>query len=363
MKTFYKILVLFSSVFLMACASSAQITINSSDMPGSGNIIRISNGVAFPGMNAAATGANYSWDYSLLTAASQTVDTFATILSTGVYAFQFYASSYALKSNTAPLSLGGLLTIEYEYDFYKKTTAAYIQTGFGAKFNGFPLPVPFDPTDTIYRFPMNYNNTDSSFSSFHITIPTLGYYGGDKSRVDTVDGWGTLTTPYGTFPVLRVKSVIFETDTIHSDAFGFGFTFPRPSVTEYKWLGTSQKIPLLQIDVSGGFVNQILYRDSLRANPLAVNTVEQPSSEFNIFPNPVSSGCAVEFNLAKAGDVSFDIFNRAGAKVYSESFGHKQPGNQFLFLNLDQKDISAGTYYIRMNVDGKNFQTKTVVKE
>jgi len=351
-------------ILITAGSSSAQITIGSSDLPNTGDVIRISNGQAFPGMNAALTGPDYTWDYSQLAPTSQTVDTFVSVLSTGLYAFQFYTnSSFALKSNTPTVSLFGVLSIDYEYDFFKKSPSAYVQTGFGASMNTFPLSVPFEPKDTIYRFPLEYNNASTSSSAFFVSIPGLGYYGGKKIRTDTVDGWGTLTTPYGTFPVLRVKSVIHEIDSIHSDTLHVGFSFARPVLTEYKWLGNNQRIPLLQINSSAGVATQIHYRDSLRINPLAVLPVEQPDLQFNIYPNPTGDMMMIDYYLSKESEISVDIFNGLGEKISSDSFGKKVPGNQFLMINLEEKNISPGIYFVSMNVDGRSFKSQLIVKK
>lgn len=364
MKNKYLLVGMTMMMFFSFHSSHAQITITSADMPSSNDKIRVSIGRAFTGMNARLTGANHTWDYSMLTSTSQTVDTFVSITSTGLlYWFQFAAnSSFALKSNSPTVNLG-VLNIDYEFDFFKKSTASYLQTGFGAAMNTFPLPVPYTPKDTIYRFPLHYNDTGLSPSAFSVSIPSLGYYGGNKTRTDTVDGWGTLTTPYGTFSVLRVKSVIRETDSIHVDTLGgFGFTIPRPVVVEYKWLGNGQHIPLLQINTTGGLVTQIIYRDSLRINPLSVAPVEQPDVNFNVYPNPFVSNVFIEYVLSKESEIALDVFNLAGENVFSENVGKKYPGNQFLILNLEDKNISSGTYFIRMNVDGRSFSSQPLVK-
>jgi len=349
--------ILFSSL-----SSSAQITITSSDMPSSNDTFRVSMGIAFTGMDETASGANYSWDYSQLTAASQTIDTFVSVLTTGLYNFYFALNStFALKSNTPPVSLVAL-TINYEYDFFKKATSAYVSTGSGASLNGFPLGLVNNPRDTLYRFPLNFNDHGSCSSAFNVSVPTLGYYGGQKTRVDTVDGWGTLTTPYGTFPVLRVKSVINETDTIHIDTLGFGFAIPRPEAIEYKWLGTAKGIPLLQVNTSFGVVTQIIYRDSIRFNPVAVNAIENKKVDFNIYPNPASDKVVIEYDLNRESEVSAFIFTMTGEKIYSSSPVKKQPGKQFLPIDLSGKNISSGTYLVKLNVDGVGFQKQVVIR-
>jgi len=317
-------------------------------------------------MDPALTDSNYTWDYSLLTSTSQTIDTFVSVsfANIGLYWLYFGSSSFALKSNSQPVSLGGVLSIDYEFDFFKKTSTSYVQTGFGAKMNGFPVPVPFTPKDTVYRLPLNYQDVGSSPSAFAVTVPSLGYYGGNKIRTDTADGWGTLITPYGTFSALRVKSVIDEIDSIHIDTiFHIGFNLPRPQVIEYKWLGVGMGMPLLQINTSGGIVTQILYQDSLRGNgPTFINSTNEEEAQCSIFPNPSSGKIVVELNLLKPGLVSFELLNLQGQRIDSGSFGSKPAGKNFAWIELADKSISAGTYLVKINVDGKFFQKQLVIE-
>ncbi|MCX6291930.1 MAG: T9SS type A sorting domain-containing protein [Bacteroidetes bacterium] len=362
MKNRYLILASCFYFLLQSLSSQAQITIASGDLPAANDTFRVSIGQAFTGMDPALTGANYTWDYSQLTSASQTTDTFVSILSTGLYAFAFFGSSYALKSNTAPVNLGAL-TIDYQYDFFKKTSSSYVETGMGANLNGFPLPIVFNPKDTIYRLPLHYNNTGICSSAFAVTVPSLGYYGGHKTRIDTVDGWGTLTTPFGTFSALRIKSMISETDSIHIDTFNIGFNIPRPVVTEYKWLGNGQGMPILQINTNGAFVNQIIYLDSVHVSPLAVLPVKNEREDFALYPNPSSGNFFIRFNLDKNVDVSVEVLNLLGESIFSNHYKNRPPGENFLWIDLPGKNISAGTYLVKLKAGERNYQKQLVVAE
>src|SRR5690606_16795685 len=102
-------------------------------------------------------------------------------------------------------------------------------------------------------FPMNYGDQDTSFSSFNVTVPTIGYYKQDQWRYNEVDGWGELILPGNTFQVLRVRSVLQQRDSIHVDQFGFGFATNRPQTVEYKWLAQGMDQPVLVVTTSGGF--------------------------------------------------------------------------------------------------------------
>ena len=79
----------FASVALTVLFSlnvvKAQIIIHSTDMPSAGDTIRLSIAPVFtPGIDLTITGADTTWDFSQLQWNTQTIDTFLTVLSTGI---------------------------------------------------------------------------------------------------------------------------------------------------------------------------------------------------------------------------------------------------------------------------------------
>src|SRR5262249_9543003 len=151
----------------------------------------------------------------------------------------------------------------------------YEYSGQGAAINSIPTPMVYSPRDVVYRFPLSYGDTDSSESGFSINIPTLADYAKARKRVDEVDGWGTLMLPSGNFNVLRVKSTIYDRDSIALTALPVPVVIPSTTI-EYKWLGLQQGEPLLQINSNQTVVTQILYLE----NPvLGVDNVS--GSDFN----------------------------------------------------------------------------------
>ena len=234
--------------------SQAQITITKNDFAIAGDTFRVSNAAGFGITNVDSTGANMTWDYSTLTALTQTVDTFVSVSSTP-FLYQFYfnnaiiypntKATVATKINVPALPAGAPITLTNAYGFYKVNTAAFSQVGFGATISGLPTSIPYDSLDYVYRFPMNYGNMDSCKYKFQLSIPNIGYLRRRASRVNEIDGWGTLITPFGTFSTLRVKSTTYATDTIYITSISFGTQIVQAPSVEYKWIGTNSGIPYL----------------------------------------------------------------------------------------------------------------------
>ena len=78
-----------------------------------------------------------------------------------------------------------------------------------------------------------------------------------RKRTTQVDGWGEITTPYGTFSALRIHHRIVESDSIRVSVGGFNnwVGIPIPVAHEYEWRAVGEKEPILVIktnEISGG---------------------------------------------------------------------------------------------------------------
>ncbi len=275
--------ILFAS--LISIGIFGQITITSSDMPEPGDTIRQSTSVDIGLVNYEQTGNDFTWDFSALTPFSQRVDTFVSVGETPwLYQILFFTSANMAQPGISFDQLPGIEVTDY-YNYFKNSSSDFRSVGFGITFTGIPIPNKFDEPDKIYQFPIQTGNVDSSYSVHSIGLPSLGYYGGWKKRVNYTDGWGTLTTPYGTFETLRIKSVVQQFDSIYLDSLGFGIPFYQEFV-EYKWLGNGHGLPLCTVK-DDGILQTITYIDSVRNLSVGIPD-SKLQTNVDIFPNPAS---------------------------------------------------------------------------
>jgi len=362
--------VLFS--LLLSWQLSAQITINSADLPSANDTFRVSTGQAFSGMDATISGANANWDYSQLTSTAQSVDSFLTVGSTAtVYSIVFFDNvvnpNRANQAVRGPsFNFGGQIDISDVFNFYYKSSSIYKQVGFGAAVNGVTIPVIYSPHEVIYNLPINFGDTDSSTSGYELDLTsTIGlYYKVNRTRHNIVDGWGTLTTPYGTFDALRVMTTIGERDSIYIDSLGIGFNTPVVTTKEYKWLGLAQGVPLLQINTTNnGIVTQITYKDSLPSSSSDIVSPDEAQAIRSLFPNPSAGPSVLHFELKHRSSVSIEIVNSSGQLVYKVTEQKMDAGQHFSVLNKDADKLSPGTYFVRLIVDGKANQQQLIIAE
>lgn len=346
-------------LFLAAnIAAIGQITVDQSDMPSAGDTIRKSIGLDIDLTDPEDTGEDYLWDYSQLIPAVQVVDTFVTVTQTPFFYWPFFLLSANLASPLIQDSPFPQLPLTDVYGFFNKTGSKYEDVGFAATLFGIPLPFKYDDNDVLYKFPMNYGDVDSSESGYEFGIPDVAYIKVEKKRINTVDGWGTLLTPYGSFEVLRVKSEVTEYDSIYLDTLGIGVPVTREFI-EYKWVGKGHGLPLLLVtDNLLGFV--VEYIDSVRT--ITVGGEEDyplVNTEASVFPNPTNKIINIKFEGSPGGEAVIRLYEMKGKCLFeSKIFGTSR-----VTVDLEQLNLKPGQYLIKIDHNGKIITKKFVYQK
>lgn len=340
-------------------------------MPNAGDTLRVSYSTDaldpfFTDSTCAIDG--FLWDYSYLTPNAQWLRKFdspTTFTPPFNLLFNPVNTSYGEKQYT-PDSIPGLgIQPDDAYNFYKESSSAFKQVGAGLTINSIPLPFVYNPHDTIYVFPLNCGNRDTSYAEFGFNIPGLGYYGQKINRVNYSDGRGTLVTPYGYFPALRVKSLIAIRDTFADTSGTFGFAVNRPLQYEFKWLVNGGKIPYLQVNATdiGGtpVVSQISYRDSLRAEVPQIGIHEFGSKDLGlrIYPNPASEYVFLQYELSSSSEIKIELFDIAGRSIKTLVDGKQTSGKHLQIANV--KELSLQIYFVKISSGNQSATRKLFV--
>ncbi len=352
--------------FICSANVMGQIIIDQTDMPVVNDTFRLSSGIPNPLSDPAVTGPNHVWDYSWLIPFAQNIDTFRSVSSTGaLYAFFFVnnagnvnRANLATKGPVFPSVAG--VSITDVVSFMYNSTASYKQVGIGANLNGATIPIAYAPHDIVYKFPMNYGNIDSSNSAFSLALTGLGYYGYTLKRNNEVDGWGNLTTPFGTFQTLRVKSTLIQKDTLYVDSLATGFGIDRPLTIEYKWLADNKGVPLLTVitqDAFGGpMVTSITYRDSARAITIGTNDIEKDQNKISLYPNPSNAVTTIEMDIAHQQDMQLSISDIQGRELHRFVRNDYPAGRSRFLVDANTLGLSSGIYFIQVQF-GNSYQT------
>jgi len=341
--------------------TSGQITITTGDMPSPGDTIRKSNAVTTGSIDYTLTGENYQWDFTELFSLYQTVDEFESVSSVPfLYQLVFipnFVANLAMKFPDID-TLG--LPIADPYRFFKNSASSFTDVGFAITVSDIPIPLKFNNADVVYDFPLNYGNADSSISGVDFGIPDLGFISIDRKRVNVVDGWGTLSTSYGNYDVLRLKSTVHETDSIYIDSISFGTALDR-NYTEYKWMANGFDTPLLQVNKEGLLVT-VAWIDSIFDPATAIVESQFTKPELLLNPNPITSTGNITIEMDENSRVEIVILNIAGTPLKYVFEGRLTEGRHTFELNRKNINLVSGIYFVRLKTQATVITRKLIVR-
>jgi hypothetical protein len=351
--------ILFSSLMIASALCFTQIIVNQSDMPSAGDTIRMSNTFETSGINFETTGANQYWDFSVLYPVSQQVEAFYTVQQTPLlYQLVFLTAANLAKSFEEFEQIPGFELTD-PYEFYRNNSTDFRYVGFAVTMNGIPIPNKYNNPDIIYKFPLTYGNQDSSMATFNLSLPGFGYYGGWKKRVNHVDGWGILKTPFGEFDVLKVRSDIFQYDSIYLDTLGTGIPLYR-EYFEYKWIGKDFGLPLCTV-TDDEFFTTVSYIDSVRTLFTGVSEEIAGLNDFSIYPNPAEDYISIEIPDYKGGVFDLLFFDISGSLRNRLTGIAPVNDEQWVRLNLKEIGLESGLWLVVMMHDGQSKVKKLMV--
>jgi len=355
--------IIFTGLLLLLSQSiNAQITINNGDFPNGGDTCLISVSNQSTLVDFTSTGTNQTWDFSYLEATSQRIDTFFNINSSSVlYQLSFnnwltapnYNSDYFKKliNNNLPNIPGGVVTLNKPVFFSKNSSSKNEIVGIGVEVNGVEVPVPFDTIDVVYEFPLAFNDAWHSRSYFNMDMNPIydAQFKRQQQRDVIVDGWGQITTPFGTFDAIRVKTTLTYQDSIFITLPIIGGAWlgvPTPQTVEYTWLTNNNKVPVLKIITQLGIATTIEYRDHVVTDFASINNIEE--NLFRIYPNPVSDNLTIKINNDSYNLI--EVLDMNGKLIISESITNDH--------KLNVSNWSKGMYFIKItNEHTVNTQT------
>ncbi len=336
-----------TTIILLSIYTYSQIIIYQNHLPSAGDTIFYKTSI-LQNFNPEETGENYVWDFSQIQFQNHRADTFIAVSATPVVynvVFNPFIANLACINQTPPSFTQGI-SIEDYYDFFKKNSSYFQKVGFGATINGVQTPVKYDTPEKIYKLPLTYGTSDSSVSNYSLSIPGFGYFGQTIYHKHIADGWGTIITPFGTYPCIRVKAVLNYTDTIFYEQYHFGIKINRPTSYEYFWLTNSTKGHIAKIS-STNFIHilEIQYDPSTLISSHKLNNLTTILDENNY----------LTIKTPQNDLKTLKIFNYCGKELLTCSFK-----DSFFTVNLN--NLTSGIYIIQLCTENSTFSKKILIK-
>jgi len=323
-------------LIFVAITSIGQITITNNNIAPAGTTIYVANDTTFAtGITPGDPGANKTWNFTNIIA--NTIDTLDFILPSATpHAIVFPAANFALSSNSEE-------GIYYAYMIRNDDKLASI--GYVVESEEFGILYNYvTPEEIIIDFPMNYDN---SYNELYITDMVMAspMPGADsirtKSTVEketTIDAWGTLTMPMGTYDVLRqhVEETQLDSTFMYMGGQWIYISESEYSSISYSWWTDDSSIDfmLFSIDVDPltGEVGSVSFYQGSHVGVTETNMVST-----KVYPNPASDMLHFEYEQIVSGNLI--VSNQLGQVVLREKLENQTN------LNINISQLKTGVYF------------------
>ncbi len=312
-----KTLLILSSFSFVITSAIAQITITSNDITIPTHLVYQSTDT-LPTVSVGSAGASQTWNMTAL--GQSTKDTLL---------FESYAWAPNTNYPTANLVIKQGSKSQFVYAISNSSSLSFLGNAGIANIGGNPTNINQmdSPTEISVTYPYTYN---SSFNNNYRTKAKF-YYGynvtvsGNTVMVDSireyssvkktavVDAWGSLTTPLGTYNVIRSKETKITHDTvdayIHAISSWYNVQKTADSTTTYTFWANGVGFPLVTATMdSTGNVKSVQWLTTMPA--LGINEYSSSLNE-SVYPNPAQNEINFVADASKQKAIKlFDVTGR-----------------------------------------------------
>ena len=335
-----------------AFTATAQITIYDTDVVGAGDNVEQAHDTIPGGISIGSGGASQTWNFSAIN--EDYLDT-----------MKFRnPSSFPGSSNFPTSNLGLDMGEDSTWMFLTKNTAGLFVNGQSQYQQGQLVTLPFVTTIITFPSTMNTNyggNWNGQLFVFAVgadpdgpgPMPFIDSVRQTRAAIlnSNIDGWGNVTTPFGTFPSLRqivieenIDTVWYATngsgtwtvmDPITAAAFGIDPISYDTTRTARWWTDDpTAKFPVVEMDYeANGTVNHVSWQKSTPT--VGIDEQFAPISNVALYPNPAKNNITINSNLENG---RIEILDVTGKLIVTERF------NQQTF-NMNISSFKNGLYF------------------
>ncbi|MBS1624602.1 MAG: PKD domain-containing protein [Bacteroidetes bacterium] len=321
------------SLSLCTLLSHAQITFTSTDIASPGWVNVMQKDTQTGTVNFGNRGANQVYDFHTLQ--NNVPDTL------------FYETPTNAQTSAIPGATLALTGDHNTYIFAKNQSTLFSYVGGQAVYNGATLLTPFSPIDTGYKFTTAYGQNFRGTYGFTTSQPgsTFGQPSIYMVRItntttytDTIDGWGKVITPLGTYDCLRQHRVEHSSTLLE---------YSLCSVCGYSNVPTSSTLPANPIvsntntyyyitkEAHGSVIS---FTTDANGNPKTASWSKTP-------PTPVAN---FGYTVGASGSVAFHDSTTGTPVTYSWNYGDNTTTGTT--ASPTHSYAANGTYYVCLTV-------------
>ena len=330
---------IFIAIFCVSNYGFTQITIDQSDMPSVGDYIprRSDTMTVLPGPGG--SGPNQVWNFTALSNNVISENTNVISVASTPNGNQFGGSNMAMTNDNA------------NYLYFNKSAQAFTTQGYSGDLLGTgTINAQFSPDLTLHQFPRTFGSSFTDTYGIDVIVPgaainpLISQIHFKRSSVvkDTTDAWGQITTPFGTYDVLRIHTMETYVDSVWAQPL-FPPTWSLVSTSadtthSYSWVGKGGKLAIAEMSFDTLGVPKIFKWTEMQG--IAVGLTENQTSEIKITPNPTSSSGIISIQSCEIGE-KFTLINTLG-KVVMEGCILTKP------LELNLTNLDQGLYILTL---------------
>jgi hypothetical protein len=327
------------SIALSSQSLWGQISLDQTDMPSVGDYIprKSDTMTVLPGPGG--SGPNQVWNFTTLSAYVITENTSVVSVASTPNGNQFGNSNMAMTNDNA------------SYLYFNKNAQSFSTQGFSGDLLGTGvINAVFNPDLTLHQFPRTFGSSFSDTYVIDVTVPGAAInpllsqinFKRTSAVQDTTDAWGQLTTPYGTYDVLRIHTMEVFSDSIWAQPI-----FPpvwnlvstsTDTTHSYSWVGKGGKLAIAEMSFDTLGLPKIFKWTEFPG--IGVGLTENQTSEIKITPNPTSSSGIISIQSCEIGE-KFTLVNTLG-KVVMEGYILTKP------LELNLTNLDQGLYILTL---------------
>jgi hypothetical protein len=336
-------------VFVLIFCSGAmmsQITINSTNIVDVNDVV-INAHDSTPDLSIVpgTAGASQTWDFSALN--THFYDSMAFMLP----ALTPYDTSFTGDNMAAYMDdFSG-----YGYFFKSSSEMQTIGIVGDVMGTGSPMEIHINPSETIMYFPFDYLDSFIDTSGMEMIMDTVKMEQITYKTV-TADAWGTMTTPTGTYDVLRLYTEKIEIQEIFMWVVAVWVPVYNTSDTtySYEWWtdDVNARFPVCSFDWNPDSMAVDGEVEFLYLNYLYTKQSEMLNN-VNVYPNP-STGM---INFTGENISTVEIVDLSGVEVYAKSFAIPVD-----YSSIDLSFLDRGIYIARINSNNNLNISKIVIE-
>jgi len=318
-------LLVVSSFFASSNFIIAQPTLTSTqNNPIIGDVIVVKNTNA---VSPGSAGASQTWNLSSMTMSSTTTWTVLNSASTPSGS-SFPSANLAFYDGT-------------NYGYYKTSSTQWLN--YGAIGGG--VVISYTNAEVLLNYPCTFGNSVVDTWGANFTAGSINFARYGTSTI-TADGYGTVTTPAGTYPnALRIHLMQAYKDS----AIGFPLMITYAN-DEYAWAipGTHYFVATTYTlntsssgnSFGGSYLNSIVS---------GIEDVQNEESSFMVFPNPAAEVLTLNYLSNGSGKAQLHVYNALGQKIIFKDFEVETGRND---IKLDVAETPPGNYFIQLQANG-----------